>query len=364
MPVYIATHKLSQGGAEVAAINLASALLDQGVAVNLVCIKNEEDIDRINGVEVDSPKYSKRKIIYLVRVIFFLVKLVFQLRKDDSKLVSFQTDLNCLLLSIGIILRRSSRICVCERSDPYLYPSNKILRLVRERLYPYASLVIAQTKHAERFFQNSRSDINVRVCPNICNFKVQSPKLNVKRADSSAIALLIVGRLVESKRIEYAIEVVIVAELLGQPVSLTIVGEGPMRSDLEMYCRSKGVSERVNFVGYKNDLCSFYSEADLLLCPSELEGLSNVIVEGLAFGLPCVVDENCRPNAEVVLDQKTGFLVSNFRDKDSWARIFKLVGDFQRYSTMRRACRSTYQYYSKQNAGKVWLDAIMEIGVC
>lgn len=100
------------------------------------------------------------------------------------------------------------------------------------------------------------------------------------------IALLCVGRLEKEKRFELAIDALGAVRAKGHDAGLTIVGDGAEREALETRAQALGLSNRVEFVGWQNDLTKYYSEADLLFVPSRYEGYGLVIVEALAAGIP------------------------------------------------------------------------------
>jgi teichuronic acid biosynthesis glycosyltransferase TuaC len=98
--------------------------------------------------------------------------------------------------------------------------------------------------------------------------------------------LLVVGRLLESKGQHLAIEA-----LNALPeFCLCIVGEGPRHAALQALARQHGVAERVRFCGQVEHtaLARYYSAADLLVLPSEREGMPNVVLEAMACGTDLV----------------------------------------------------------------------------
>lgn len=70
-----------------------------------------------------------------------------------------------------------------------------------------------------------------------------------------------------------------------------IVGDGPLRQQLESLSRELGVASRVRFVGWQSEVRACLSAFDVGVNCSENEGLSNAIMEYLAAGVPCVVSD-------------------------------------------------------------------------
>jgi glycosyltransferase involved in cell wall biosynthesis len=65
-----------------------------------------------------------------------------------------------------------------------------------------------------------------------------------------------------------------------------IIGEGQDQAMLEGFCREKGLSDHVVFLGYQEKIANYYQVLDLLVLPSLSEGLPNTVLEAMSFGVP------------------------------------------------------------------------------
>lgn len=70
------------------------------------------------------------------------------------------------------------------------------------------------------------------------------------------------------------------------PQQLVIVGEGPLRSQLEAKAEALGIREKVFFAGQRTNPYPWMARADLFVLASEFEGLGIVLTEALACGTP------------------------------------------------------------------------------
>jgi glycosyltransferase involved in cell wall biosynthesis len=88
-----------------------------------------------------------------------------------------------------------------------------------------------------------------------------------------------------------------------------IAGDGALRGDLEAACRRLGVEEFVRFVGWIDYACmpDYINLADVVLVPSESEGLARVYLETQACGRVLVASD-IPPAREVVVEGETGLL--------------------------------------------------------
>lgn len=90
---------------------------------------------------------------------------------------------------------------------------------------------------------------------------------------------------------------------------LTILGEGPLRGELEALIRNLGLESRISMPGFVLDPYPWYQTADLFVLSSRWEGFGNVIVEAMECGVP-VVSTDCQSGpSEILLDGKVGRLV-------------------------------------------------------
>jgi glycosyltransferase involved in cell wall biosynthesis len=69
-------------------------------------------------------------------------------------------------------------------------------------------------------------------------------------------------------------------------VKALIIGDGQDRPMLEEFCREKGLSDHVLFLGHQEKIGDYYQVLDLLVLPSLSEGLPNAVLEAMSFGVP------------------------------------------------------------------------------
>ncbi len=88
---------------------------------------------------------------------------------------------------------------------------------------------------------------------------------------------------------------------------LLMIGDGPERPGLEELVRSRGWSNRVSFLGLRDDIPELLNAFDSYVLPSLSEGMCNSLLEAMAIGLP-VLATATGGNPEVIVDGKSGHL--------------------------------------------------------
>ena len=86
-----------------------------------------------------------------------------------------------------------------------------------------------------------------------------------------------------------------------------IVGGGVGRTRLEKYAAELNVSDRVHFLGYRNDIAALLHASDVFVFPSYREGLPVALMEAMAAGVP-IVASRIRGNVELIEDGVNGLL--------------------------------------------------------
>jgi glycosyltransferase involved in cell wall biosynthesis len=128
--------------------------------------------------------------------------------------------------------------------------------------------------------------------------------------------VLSVGRLVHKKGFDVLLEAFALLRRLGVGARLEIVGEGPLRPDLERRVADLGLGDSVVLHGLRvrHEVLEAYRRADCVVLASRVtaagdrDGIPNTLAEAMACGLP-VVAARLPGTEELVVDGETGLLV-------------------------------------------------------
>jgi colanic acid/amylovoran biosynthesis glycosyltransferase len=159
--------------------------------------------------------------------------------------------------------------------------------------------------------------------------------------------ILTIGRLTEKKGIFYAIQAVARVIATGRNLSFTIIGEGPLRVELQRLSEELGVSESIKLIGWRthSEVVGLIETAHVLLAPSvtgadgDEEGIPNSVKEAMATGMP-VLSTSHGGIPELVEDGVSGYLVAERNTEAMADRLLYLIDHPQTWDAMGRAART------------------------
>jgi len=205
-------------------------------------------------------------------------------------------------------------------------------RLIFARLsrtvWKSAKRVIANSQGLRDLALKNSPDKSIEVIPN--GVDAESFPVREKFMDQGKLKVLSVGRLIPRKGMIYLVQAIKDMD----NVSLTIVGDGPLRNDLQ----KASIGMDVNFLGTlsHDELKNIYSKHDVFVLPSLNEGMSNTILEAMASGLPVIVTDT---GGTKELINGNGFVMP-MADSDALkAPILELVSQPSRLDAMGKKSR-------------------------
>lgn len=142
---------------------------------------------------------------------------------------------------------------------------------------------------------------------------------------------------------------------------LKIIGEGPLRPDLESQIHALGLSKRISLPGTTDRIALQYEAASLFAMPSRFESFGLVTAEAMAYNVPAVGFADCSGTNEIIQDQENGLLVSGENRALAFANgLSTLMKDEAlRHKMGAAACQSVGRY-SNENVFQAWENLIKQ----
>ncbi|WP_373048209.1 glycosyltransferase [Vulgatibacter sp.] len=173
------------------------------------------------------------------------------------------------------------------------------------------------------------------------------PFLPRRAPATGPVRLVSVARLVEKKGIAYAIDAVAQLRAAGHGVDYTVVGDGPLRAELEARIAHHGGGDAVRITGWRDrgEVAAILRDAHVLVAPSvtsadgDQEGIPVALMEAMACGLPIAATRHSGI-PELVEEGVSGLLVPE-RDATALAEALRrLIAQPDRWEAMGRAGRA------------------------
>lgn len=148
-----------------------------------------------------------------------------------------------------------------------------------------------------------------------------------------------IGRMVWQKGFTYFIKAIPELLQVEPSAKFVLVGEGPLKEDLEALAHDLDLKDQVIFPGFTRRIREALASMDVLVVPSVLEGFPIVTLEAMAVGKP-IVATNINGITEQILDSTEGILVPPKDPKALTTAIIKLLHDKELSTRLGLAART------------------------
>jgi GalNAc-alpha-(1->4)-GalNAc-alpha-(1->3)-diNAcBac-PP-undecaprenol alpha-1,4-N-acetyl-D-galactosaminyltransferase len=313
MKLTLVSSSLNVGGAERVMSIMANYWAAQGWQITILTFDDGGsppfyDLDRRIDLQPlgirsqDGFKFSVSSVLYNLRRIQVLKQAIVASQPDLVISCVNTTNILTLLACRGLKLKT----IVSEHVHPTFGQLNKATQLLQNLTYQWADLVTVQTHAALSFFPIDR--YRTFVIPNPVVLPTSEPIQSQLYTDDRH--LLAIGKLIPQKGFDLAIKAFAQVAQQYSEWTLTILGEGEMRSELEKLCMELDLEDRVFMPGIVKNIDAHLREADIFILPSRFEGFPITLCEAMACGVP-VIASNCLSGPREIIHNGTdGMLVA------------------------------------------------------
>jgi len=145
------------------------------------------------------------------------------------------------------------------------------------------------------------------------------------------------GRLSGEKGVSVLLDAIALLRRRMPGAVLLVAGQGPERLRLEEQAHTLGIGEQTQFLGYVEDIATFYNALDLLVVPSIREPFGLVTLEALACGLP-VIGGPVGGTAEILRAVDERFVFANMAPETIAEKVSDVAASVS--AGLRRKCRA------------------------
>jgi GalNAc-alpha-(1->4)-GalNAc-alpha-(1->3)-diNAcBac-PP-undecaprenol alpha-1,4-N-acetyl-D-galactosaminyltransferase len=356
-------HSLNAGGAERVISNMANYWAAHGWEINLLTFEEDRkkpfyNLDsQISHIPLGIAGYSPNPIMgiwnNLTRIQALRTAII---NSKPNVVISFMHKTNEIVLLATRWL--NVPVIVSERIDPVRHSTGKIWEQLRQWTYPLADRIVVQTKRAGDYFSPK---LQKRIC--VISNPVLLPPDAKELSDKllSQRSLIAMGRLVPQKGFDILLEALAKLKDRYPEWTLTILGEGELRPQLESLRNKLGLGDRVHLVGRVKNPHVFLKQADIFIMSSRFEGFPNALCEAMACGLP-VISTDC-PNGprEIIRDGVDGILVPNEDVPELVTAMERLMYDEKERQSLGDRAKEVTERFGLEKVMSIWESLINEV---
>ncbi len=345
--------QMGLGGAERVISVLANNFSKKNIKVNLITVIKDEIEYNLDSsiVYYNISSSHKFKLFRIIDKILKLRKLMNNI--EGQTVVAFLNG--PILYTLVATMFTSKKVYVSERNNPFMEPSNKILRFVRDLSYYFAYKVVFQTKDAQTYFSSFIQKKSV-IIENPIEENLPDRFIGQRRNE-----IVLACRLDKQKNIKMFIDAFNLLSKEYPEYTAVVYGEGPLRSELEEYIKNLGLSERIFLPGFCKNLHNKMLDCAMYVSSSDYEGISNSMLEALALGIPSIVTDCPIGGAKMVIENNiNGVLIPVGDYQALYMAMKKIIDDKQFSDSLSKNAVKIKQLLSVDNITKKWLDLLCD----
>lgn len=286
-PIIFVTVSMGGGGTERVISILANHYCQKNIPVTILMIADNRvayELDkRVQVVNVSEATGGS---------LLGRVKRVNALRKHFkcnpmARIIAMGTVTAMFVLLAKMGLKRD--VVISERNDPNRLnhkPISKSAKLLRNFLYRGAKAIVLQTEDVKDCFPEYLVKKSV-VIPNPLSDELPDAYVNANREKT----IITAGRLTEQKNHKLLIDAFCKFHKEHPEYQLKIYGKGELEEELKGYVQKLGMKEQIAICGFCDDLYAQLQTSGIYVSSSNWEGISNSLIEALAFGIPTIATD-------------------------------------------------------------------------
>lgn len=174
--------------------------------------------------------------------------------------------------------------------------------------------------------------------------------------------IVYVGRLTRVKGVLTLIEAFAEIAKAIPEARLILVGDGPLRPDIEKRVRELGLENKVLITGFipNSQIPKILKGASVFVLPSYAEGLSNALLQAMAAGLPCIVSDT-EENREVIHHGVNGLLFPVGDSKALAETLIQVLTDKELASKLGCKAKESIKHLKLKRIIRMYLRVFSEL---
>ena len=224
-------------------------------------------------------------------------------------------------------------------------------------IWKNSSHIVANSHSLQETCNKFSPESEIEVISNGVDTELFYPDKN-KKFKTNEVQFLFISRLMPQKGIDTLIKA---CDVLNKReitnYKLTIVGEGHLKGLMFSLIDQYGIREKINYLGWKDleELPEIYRKADIFILPSVMEGMSSVVLQAMASGLPIIASRV--KGFEEILEENVNGLYAEYNNPGQFANaIEKLIESPGLREKMSQKSLEKSKLFSWETIAKQYLE--------
>lgn len=356
--VIFITGSLCNGGAEKVLSILASGCAEQGADITLVVLREREIIysvsDKVKLIQIKSNgKFAFIQRIKQLHHIFCC--------SPAQTVIPFIpiVTLYTVIANIGV----GKKIIMSERADPKISIFSKNMSfkdrigrilMLTLGIHKLASWTVFQTPEAQACYSKK-----VQLYSCIISNPLDTSKLPQRYVGEHEKRIVAAGRFSEEKNLSMLIEGFSKFYQYHPDYTMTIYGEGKLRSKLEEQIKKLGLSDVIMMPGFSKNLHAQIQRAAMYISTSNHEGISNSMLEALGMGIPTIVTDCPVGGARLFVKTDYNGILISMNDIDALVSGMNKIADDPEYAnSISEKAVHIREKVNKEKICEQWLQLV------
>lgn len=178
--------------------------------------------------------------------------------------------------------------------------------------------------------------------------------------DQTDFDMIYVGQLIQRKKVDVIVKGFAGLKSNKPDAKLCIVGDGPLRNDLQLLAQELNIETSITFTGYRTDVAAFLSRSKIIVIASNREGFPFALIEGMCSGLvPIATPVGTIP--DLIEDGTNGCIIPLDSAKALTESASQLLLNYDIFTKMRNKAlktSATFDYKFSTDMWDSWLKSL------
>lgn len=211
---------------------------------------------------------------------------------------------------------------------------------------------VVVSDNLRKFYENKIGKTKCIYIPNVID------SLPDKRSKLTNKNIITIGRLSPEKGQKDLIDVFKIVNKELPKTKLFMVGDGPLKKELENYTKELKLTNKIIFTGFlgNKEKEKYILDSSIFILPSYTESFGLVLIEAMSYGLPCIAFDTS-DGAKELLKNNVGILVKD-RNKEKMAE--EIIKELKNKNGSEHSEKG-YKYCQKyllDNVKKEWINIL------